>query len=246
MWLSLTMLVACTWDNDPDAPVLGLSHFSAAKVGFHANPRQVFVVIETDAFGVGACPILEDGFRAAVNGVAMEITSRGESLDSIYASEPCRWPTMNLDGPPIGADAVIAISYPGHAIQVGLADLLAPRSAHLVPDGPWTFTPGQTITLQWSPKEDFAIYTPTVDFVTDDSLQTGIRYTYLQAAITDDRMTFALPTETLPGKLEVAMQKSSQVYIDWPRCDGASCQLVQTPQWVQPIAWKSSVAAAGP
>jgi hypothetical protein len=109
-----------------------------------------------------------------------------------------------------------------------------------VPDGPWTFMPGQTLTLQWSPASDLAMYRPSVYFVTDDSPQTGIEYTFLPVAIAGDQMTFTLPRVTFAGKLEITLQDDQISDLARLHCVGASCRLIPTPQLVQPITWLAS------
>jgi hypothetical protein len=238
----LAILVGCMWEHDPDAPVKPLSLLPPPKLVITANLRKVRVFIELDAFKAGACPVLDDSFEASVDATPMVIADRGASIDSIFSSGPCTWPKLELDNPPAAADAAIAMTYPEHSIAVDLLDLLAPRSARLVPDGPWTFTPGQTITLQWSPAEDLVDLTPTIYFVTDSLPQTGTELTYLPAKVTDDRMTFALPNSTSPGSLEITLWDFRETTVPKLECMGASCQLVVTPQVVQHIAWRAAAA----
>jgi hypothetical protein len=233
--LVLTALSACLGNGDPDADTKRLSELPAPKLLFAANQRFVWVEIDVDPWSVRACAILDDSFQATLNGVPMTITHRGESVGSIYSGDPCISPELRLDNPPVAAAAMLVMSYPRHTITVDLADLLAPRSAQLVPDGPWTFTSGQAVTLQWSPRSDFTTYTPSIRFV----------YDYLPVTVVDDRMSFTLPDMRAAGGLELFMKLPGQHrqppygdVIDWPSCTGASCQLRQTPQVIQPIAWQ--------
>jgi hypothetical protein len=221
--------------GDPDAPTRRLSELPPPQLMLAANSRSVGVTFGFDPVAIGACPVLDDGFEATVNGTRMTITERGASLGSIYA-DACGWPELHLDNPPVALAATIEMHYPGHTITVDLADLLAPRSATLVPDGPWTFKPGQQITLQWSRSEDFATYTPRIAFRKDLSDN-------LPVTVVDDRMSFMLPTVATAGTLEIAMKlpdvrPHGGFGIDWPPCAGAWCQLVQTPQVIQPIAFQ--------
>jgi hypothetical protein len=235
--LNFAILVGCTWENDPDAPVKPLSTLPSPTLVIKANLRKVEVFVQLDAFDARACPVLDESFEASVNTTPMVIAERGASIDSIYSSEPCRWPRVVLDNPPAAASATISMTYPEHSIRVRLLDLLASRSAQPVPDGPWTFTPGQTITLQWLPADDLAARTPTIYFVTDDLPQTGIEYTFLRVAVTGDRMTFALPNVTTPGSLQITLRNPSDIMVPKLECMGGTCQLVETPQFVQHIAW---------
>jgi len=131
------------------------------------------------------------------------------------------------------------------AIRIDLGDLLAMRSVQPVPDGPWMFTPGQDITLQWSPKEDLANYVPSICFTPDAPSSTGS--TCATFTIAGDRITFALPGVKSPGRLDISLQGDG----DWLPCSGARCQLSNTPQFTHPIAWRlpgqgSSSASSAP
>lgn len=238
----LAILVGCIVEDDPHARVKPLSSLPPPRLLIQANLRKVTVFIELDAFDVKGCPVLDDSFAASLHGTPMEIAHRGTSIDSIYSSDPCLFPRLVLENPPASASAAIEMTYPKHSIAVDLLDLLAPRSAQLVPDGPWTFTPGETITLQWSPAEDLDDHVPTVYFVTDDSPQTGIRYTLLPVTVTDDRLTFALPREITPGSLQITLRKRGAITVPNLECTGATCQLLETPQIVQHIAWRTAPA----
>ena len=227
--LNLALLAGCIGESDPDALAQPLSTLPSPKLVIKANLRKVEVFIQLDAFRAGACPVLDESFEASVDATPMLIANRGASIDSIYSSDPCSWPRVVLDNPPAAASSMIAMTYPKHSIRVQLFDLLASRSAKPVPDGPWTFTPGQTITLEWSPADDLATRTPTIYFVTDDLPQTGIEYTFLHVAVTGDRMTFALPNATAPGSLQITLRNPSDIILPKLECLGGTCQLVETP-----------------
>lgn len=231
---TLTGCLSLADGGDPDAPLQPLSKLSGIKLEMSAGPSEVFVSITVDALANGACPVLDDSFQATLDGTPMTITSRGTSLDSIYSSGPCGWPHVELDHPPPADHASIAMIDPGHVIAVDLLDLLAPRSAQLVPDGPWTFKPGQTITVQWSPAEDLASGMPVVDFVADGTSGNG-EYDHVPVAVAADRasMTLVLPTTTSSGHLEFWVHGNS-IDISWPHCTGAVCRLSQTPQIARP------------
>jgi hypothetical protein len=108
------------------------------------------------------------------------------------------------------------------------------RAVQPVPDGPWTFTPGQPITLPWSPEQDLAMYVPRVCFTPDVPSPTGgICATF---TIAGDRMTFALPGVTSPGRLDFFLQGDG----DRLPCSGAArCEIVNAPQLTHPVAWRS-------
>ena len=140
---------------------------------------------------------------------------------------------LQLDNPPLAPASVIQMSFSGNGIRIDLGDLLAMRSVQPVPDGSWTFTPGQPITLQWSPEEDLAMYVPLICFTPDAPSSTG--GTCATFTIAGDRLTFELPGVTTPGRLDIFLQGDG----DWLPCPGARCQLAKTPQFTHPIAWRS-------
>ena len=237
VWLILPALASCMWGSDPAPAVKPLSALPEPTLHVTANLRSVSVTIELDARAAGACPVLDDTFQATLDAVPLEITEHGASRGSNPVGEPCAWPSVKLDNPPASARAAIVLSYPDHSIRVDLLDLLAPRSAQLVPDGPWTFTPGQTITLRWSPIEDFANYKLSLEFVTDDAPQIGVIYIALPAETVDDRMTFALPGATEEGSIEVSLLREMSSDTHMLPCAGASCWLIETPRFMQHITW---------
>lgn len=236
LWWILAMLVGCAWESDPNADERPLSSLPTPVLTISADLRNVRVLIEYDTRVVPACPVLDASFLATLAAVPMTIARRGASVDSIYTSDPCSWPELDLADPPAMTHAVIELTYPRHAIWVDLLDRLTPRSTRPVPDGPWAFTPGQTITVQWSPASDLTTYVPSVYFVTDDSPETGIRYFSVPVTIAGDQMTLTLPVVRFAGSLQFTLDRPIS---DAPRlgCTGASCNLVQTPRIVQPITW---------
>ena len=237
VWLILPALASCMMESDPNAAVKPLSAMPEPTVFVTANLRSVGVTFRLDAGAAGACPVLDEGFQATLDGVPLEITERGASRGSHPIGEPCDWPSLVLDHPPASVSAAIVLSYPGHSISIDLLDQLAPRSAQLVPDGPWAFKQGQTITLRWSPIEDFAMYTPALLFVTDTAPQIGVIYVALPRDVVDDRITFALPSATTEGSIEVSLYRKMQPDTHMLPCAGATCWLIETPRFVQHITW---------
>lgn len=234
--LSLAMLVGCPGIEDPPIrlPTRPLSQFPAPRVNLVANAGTVVVGLSINAAAAGACPVLDDDFRATVNDAPIPIVTRGASVEAEVPGDGCKSPMLQLDNPPLAPASAIQMSFSGSAIRIDLGDLLAVRSVQPVPDGPWMFTPGQDITLQWSPKEDLAMYVPSICFIPDAPSSTGS--TCSTFTIAGDRITFALPKTTSPGRLDVYLQGDG----DRLPCSGARCQLYKTPQFTHPIAWRSA------
>jgi hypothetical protein len=55
-------------------------------------------------------------------------------------------------------------------------------------------------------------------------------------------MTLALPKVTTPGSLEITLRNPSDIMVPELECMGAHRQLVETPQFVQHIAWLTAAA----
>jgi hypothetical protein len=201
--LSLALLVGCGENEDApiDLPTRPLSQLPAPTVDLAADASRVFVGFMVDAFAEGACPVLDDNFQATLNDVPIPILARGASIESDDTNDACQWPVLQLDNPPLAPVSVIQMSFSGNGIRIDLGDLLAMRSVQLVPDGPWTFTPGQQITLQWSPQQDLAMYVPLICFNPDAPSSTGVSCATF--TIAGDQITFALPATTSSGHLEI-------------------------------------------
>jgi len=229
------VLTGCFLDSDPDAPVTRLSSVTVMPtVSFAANGSRVRAAISVDARTIGACVTLDDEFQATLDGAAMAITSRGGAGGSLYSSEPCYPPTIELVGPPAADRAVIAISYPRHAIAIDLGDLLVARSAELVPDGPFVFAPGQAIALRWSPASDLQRYQADVDFAL-----TGTRTGDIApVSVAADTLSFALPATSGPDELRITLLRALGAEIGWDGCAGAHCTMIQTPAFTHALAWK--------
>jgi len=226
--------MGCFLDSDPDAPVMRLSSVPVTPtVRFSASGSRVRATIEVDARTIGACVTLDDGFEATLDGAAMAITSRGGSGGSLYSSEPCYPPTIELVAPPAADRAVIAISYPRHTIAIELGDLLVARSAQPVPDGPFVFEAGQVITLRWSPASDLQLYQPDADFTLTGTLTRDIP----ALAVAGDQLSFTLPATSQPDQLRITMMRDPRSEVGWQGCTGAHCTLIQTPAFTHALAW---------
>lgn len=160
-YLILTLLAACT--EPPGTP---LSELPSPELAIIAGPQSVAVEIRYNHMKTEPpqpCAILASDAEATVNGMPMTIIERGATKLG-----GCTWPVLQLDHPAAAAQTTLVVRDPSLTITADLADVLAPRSAQLVPDGPWTFAPGQAVTLQWSPASDLTQYSPYTAFVYDD------------------------------------------------------------------------------
>jgi hypothetical protein len=237
-WLVCSLLVSaagCAMDSDPDADIKPLSQLPAPKIGLwlEANPRTLHATVQIDPFAVRSCARLDDDFHAEVAGAQLTIAQHGESVGSIYSSSPCDWPELALRDPPPVDGATLTITYGGKTITAGLADLLVPRTAVPVPEGPWAFGSGQRITVAWAPISDLAKYLPQIRFVPTSPGQ-GEAIDLRPISVIRDLMTFTLPVGRSGGVLEMTV--SNGPFTMAPLlCTGATCQVSQRVQIQQPI-----------
>jgi hypothetical protein len=225
-YLPLTLLAACT---EPSGTPL--SELPSLELAIGAGPLLVDVEVRYRHEANEPCAILAGDFEATVNGMAMPITERGAAKQG-----GCTWPALRLDHPPAAVRTTLVLRDPSLTITADLADVLAPRSAQLVPDGPWTFTPGQAVTLQWSPASDLATHTPYPAFVYDDPSR-GTVFAPTTATVVGDRITFQTPNVAISGgTLQVTLFTKAPGGIDpLLTCTGASCSFALGPQFAHLI-----------
>jgi hypothetical protein len=235
-YLPLTLLAACT---EPSGTPL--AELSSPELRITAGP--IFVEVElrykqTQTGMIQDCAVLADDFAATVNGKEMTITERGGPGVPALADEVCTWPVLRLDHPAAAAQTKLVLRDPSRMITADLADLLAPRSAQLVPDGPWTFTPGQAVTLQWSPASDLARYWPYPAFVYDDPSRGGTVLAPTLATLDGDRITVRMPDVAISGgtlQVTLFLNPPGRGIDPPPPCTGATCILLKMPQFAHLI-----------
>jgi len=229
-YLPLICLAACT---EPSGTPL--SELPSPELAIVAGPLLVEVEVRyrhTETEANEPCALLAGDFEAKVNGVAMPITERGAAKQG-----GCTWPALRLDHPAAAARTTLVLRDPSLTITADLADVLAPRSAQLVPEGPWTFTPGQAVTLQWSPASDLATHTPYPAFVYDDPSR-GTVFAPAAATVVADRITVQTPNVAISGgTLQVTLYTNppGSGVDPPPSCTGATCSLMKLPQFAHLI-----------
>lgn len=217
LWCVLAILPACV-ESDPKAGTQKLSELSPPHIGFSASVDEVSVEISSVFDEDRKCAVLDDSFDARVNGRTMQIISRGQAVDSPFSTEPCAPAVLQLDHLDPSPTASIGISYPNHSITIDLADMLVVRTAQLVPEGAWTFTPGQHVTVQWTPATDLALHGPVLPVVEFVSQSFSARVPFV---IDGDHMDWPLPETHAAGHIEVTLERATT---SWP-CAGAHCEV---------------------
>lgn len=218
-WLGLT---AC-FHADDERPAL-LEDMPGLTLIVGASP--VRAVVEID-FRMDWCVILHDSFSAKINGAALPIENPGGGDES-----SCDRPRLRLDMPPTAAISTLSIEDDSVRVDIGLGDLVAPRTMQLVPEGPWIFDVGQTVTARYSPMAD--LYAPTARLVLSYPASVGTlpELRNIPFTASGDELTFVVPDHVGPGQLELRTPPPGPE--PWP-CPPLTCLRVDPPRFAQPI-----------
>lgn len=160
------------------------------------------VKLEYDAFLVGDCAMLRDDFSARIGDVELPIAERGESLDDSTYEPYCDVPTLYTEHRPQLPGAILELRDPSLTIQCDLEDALLARSVTPVPAGPWTFSPGQRVTVRWTPMSDLLRVDARVSFFGGRSIPAE---EVSQAA---DLLSFTVPATLGAGSYEIRFTTS--------------------------------------
>ena len=164
------------------------------------------------------CVIASPSLGGSINGAPLAIGVRGRSDRSLDGY----W--LGCDEPRLGT--LVPVQPPGHFVVADdsltitgeVGDALLPRAMTPVPDGPWTFAPGQTVTVRWTPASDLAAAAPVVHLDTH-----GVTHTFATPPATDgDLITFTMPNDARgAGRLFIYFERESEPV----PCTGARCRV---------------------
>lgn len=111
------------------------------------------------------CPVLGTDFRGDIGGVALS-TYPGGVVEHCYSpttSQPCMPAPSTCDMPWLGfgdlpppPGAPLTIEDASRIVRCELGDALVPRTVTRVPAGSWDASPGEAVTIRWSPAADLA------------------------------------------------------------------------------------------
>jgi hypothetical protein len=193
--------------------VTPLAEIPGLELVLESHSDTALILLTFDAEQLEGCPIGAPSLHATFNGAPLSLAERGGSdvLDRVGLScfEPAFLGQMPAQSPGrfVVADDSLTISG-----EVG--DALLPRAMALVPDGPWTFARGQTVTVRWTPASDLAAAVPKVKL--------GGQILATTPASGPDLITFTLPDAVLGA---------AQLFINFNRgresvpCTAARCRL---------------------
>jgi hypothetical protein len=153
---------ACAAEPEPDHPhvatPIALAELSDLRLDIGLDLHTIHAVLGYHS--PRGCVELDGATAATINGAAMTIESRG------FISYPinCHNPELSLTTPPFPTSAQLRLLDPEEIVSCDLGDALAlPPAATLIPDGPWRFTRGSTVTLRWPAAVQASAVRATVD-----------------------------------------------------------------------------------
>jgi len=241
--LGLPVVVACT--SDVTSVEVGITRLPDRLIQFSASPASVSVFIQYQPQALGACALLLPSFHASVGDTEMTIVERGAYTTPGFVD--CRVPRLSLDHPPLAAASTLTLQDASGTLTIDLKDLLAPRSAQPVPPGPFTFTPGQVVTLRYAPASDLNVSVTTVNF--EDDTPGKETLVALPISIAGELITMTMPGHVGTGTLSFLLAGSPVVPpspadpappMAWPYGD-ATATYVPAARLLQPITIAQAV-----
>jgi len=158
---------ACGDDDGPDPPedrpVL-LADLPGLQIGVSymfdvfEQLRQFTIGVAYDRRGLTYCPQLDASTFAQLAGIPVPIVEAGRFIPQLDDEYRCVTPWLSLElapdvRPPDAqlsfGDASLSLTYP-------FGDILLERTLQPTGAAGWTFAPGQTVALAWSPAADLA------------------------------------------------------------------------------------------
>jgi hypothetical protein len=156
------------------------------------------------------CAEADPSIIATFNGVELSTEQTGDWACPGPVGGLCSVPRFALDDAAVAPDADLVLEDGSRSISIGLGDILLDRTATLVGGGDWTFRPGQTVTVRWSPATDFTTLPDTAVSFNEacdgcDHPREVFRTTDLTR--TEDMLAFTVPEEsvTATGNLAISL-----------------------------------------
>ncbi len=174
------------------------------------------LVLTFDPEQLGGCAIVSPSLTASLNGGMFRIMEWGRgnySLDNEWRS--CTDPVLVLQKRG-EAPHRFQVTDDSLTITGELGDALMARDMTPVPEQPWTFARGQTVTVRWTPASDLAAAVPVVKLNAS-----GTSYE-LAPVIDRDLITFTMPEDALGAAgLSIRFEGESEPL----SCTGARCRI---------------------
>jgi hypothetical protein len=142
------------------------------------------------------CQILGDDFHASVNEIALsaypgdrEEICDGESPKDCKNIARCHGPGVDFSWPPPIDAAELVIADHSRTITCHMGDAFAARTMTRVPDGSWSVTRGNAVTVKVSPASDLSRFVTDVFFAPAGQAVRSVPHTK-----DGDTVTFRIPS----------------------------------------------------
>ena len=201
MRLALPLLLAagCVPSAAPDEIEVTLAEPMSLHV--YASDRYFQLELGGDhsPLYTGPCSTVSANLTARLNGVPVPLVKRGsrEPPGAGVPANGCVLPLLALDMPLPDGPPTLELSDPSATLTCRLPDLKAAREAALVPPAadPWTWRPGQQITVQWSPSGDLPRWSSLqVELLHLNATGSNDGLAILDATRDGDLVHFAIPS----------------------------------------------------
>lgn len=137
------------------------------------GPIELDITLGSHTFGIEVlhragpepCPVLGDDFRGDIGGAALSTYPGGivEHCNAPTTSQPClpapstcEMPWLGGGDVPIPVAGLLTIEDASRIVHCELGDAFVPRTMTRVPATSWDVTPGEAVTVRWSPATDLA------------------------------------------------------------------------------------------
>ncbi len=211
MWKpTVALLIAAGCQIDLERPAT-LAELGPLTLDFYIGSYVMWLDVEYTPYTHEPCPVLGDDFAAHIGDLPLSTYPGGAEDDCAdipcTRTEPtCHVPHIGLNEIAHQANAVLVFGDASRTIECKLGDSLVERGVTRVPDGSWEVSPGESMTVQWSPGGDLAHYKLAVSFVEWKRNTVSVSHT------TDrNRITFAVPSSIHPGYQMVRIAVSGDV-----------------------------------
>ena len=179
---------------------------------------QVFKVALGKAFldaQAMPCPLLGPELAAQLDGVAMQVTSRGGTIGTEPGDDVddylCGKPRLELDMARLDGPSMLEISDRVTTFKCNVPDLKAMRQVMAVPpvSGTWQWRSGDTVTVQWSPASDLTLWATFLIEIDHVNASNDVDGLYQVSNVTSQggQLRFTLPS-LAPGSYQLKLGPS--------------------------------------
>jgi len=215
--------------NQAGQPLAKLPAVQLEALMATTNPSGGSITLNLLPADPSQCPKLADSVQADVNGQALRLAETGGWLSRKGGEKYCQPPSFEGSGLPLSGDAVIHVRDATATFELDAPGVLSAMSTTLVQPAGGALQPGAMATVQLAPLVGTIVHALVV-FVpagaTTASLQVEFPSGGSTLSVSNDRMSFNVPTGTAPGA--GTLQLSFSVAVSPTACQGPATCAAQT------------------